>query len=134
MQEAMYATVDEVGRVVADEGIDAHFTKGGTITLARTEAQETRLLAELEEARSFGFGDEHLRRLSPAEAESVCRAIDTRMAVYTPDCAAIHPLRLAHGLAAAAQRDGVRIHEHTPVTSVEPGRVTTTKWRGPSRR
>ena len=63
MQQAMYATVDEVGRVVADEGFDCPLTKGGTITLARTEAQETRLLAELDEARSFGFGDEHLRRL-----------------------------------------------------------------------
>jgi glycine/D-amino acid oxidase-like deaminating enzyme len=127
MQQAMYATVDEVGRVVTDEGLDAQFTKGGTITLARTEAQESRLLAELEEARSFGFGDEHLRRLSSAEAGSRCRAPDTRMAVYTPDCAAIHPLRLAHGLAAAAQRRGVRVHEHTPVTAIQPGRVTTTR-------
>jgi glycine/D-amino acid oxidase-like deaminating enzyme len=127
MQRAMYATVEEIGRVVADEGLDAQFTRGGTITLARTEAQETRLLAELEEARSFGFGDEHLRLLSSAEAESRCRATGTRMALYTPDCAAIHPLRLAHGLAAATQRCGVRIHEHTPVTSIEPGRVTTTR-------
>jgi glycine/D-amino acid oxidase-like deaminating enzyme len=127
MQQAMHVTVDEVGRVVADEGFDAHWAKGGTITVARTEAQETRLLAELDEARSFGFGDEHLRRLTSAEAETRCRATGTRMAVYTPDCAAIHPLRLAHGLAASAQRRGVRIHEHTAVTKIEPGRVTTTR-------
>ena len=29
MQKAMFATVDEVGRVAADEGIDAQYHKGG---------------------------------------------------------------------------------------------------------
>jgi glycine/D-amino acid oxidase-like deaminating enzyme len=125
MQTAMYETVDEVGRVVAAEGIDAHYTKGGTVTLARTEAQEQRLADELAEARSFGFGEEHLRQLSAEEAQACCRATGTRMALYTPDCAAIHPLRLAHGLAGAVQRKGVRICEHTTVTSVERGQLTT---------
>jgi glycine/D-amino acid oxidase-like deaminating enzyme len=127
MQQAMYETVDEVGRVVAAEGIDAQFTKGGTITLARTEAHEHRLDEELAEARSFGFGEEHLRRLSADEVEPRCRATGTRMALFTPDCAAIHPLRLAHGLAGAVQRRGVRFCEHTAVTGLEPGRVTTTR-------
>jgi glycine/D-amino acid oxidase-like deaminating enzyme len=127
MQRAMHATVDEVGRVVADEDIDAHYTKGGTITLARTEAQETRLVAELEEARTFGFGEDHVRRLSAAEVEPQCRATATRMALFTPDCAAIHPLRLAHGLAGAVQRLGGQICEHTAVTALEPGRVMTTR-------
>ena len=36
---AMRATVDEVGRVAAAEGIDAHVAKGGTIALVRTPAQ-----------------------------------------------------------------------------------------------
>ena len=33
-QRAMFATVDEVGRVLEAEGIDAHFEKGGTLELA----------------------------------------------------------------------------------------------------
>ena len=127
MQQAMHETLDEVGRVVATEGIDAHFTKGGTITLARTEAQEHRLVDELAEARSFGFGEEHLRRLPAEEVEPRCRATATRMALFTPDCAALHPLRLAHGLAGAVQGRGVRICEHTAVTGLEPGRVATTR-------
>ncbi len=127
MQRAMHATVDEVGRVVAAEGIDAQFAKGGTVTLARTEAQERRLADELAEARSFGFGDDHLRQLTAAEVEPRCRATGVRMALFTPDCAAIHPLRLVHGLAAAALRGGARICEHTAVMAVEPRRVTTTR-------
>ena len=39
---AMRDTVDEVGRVLAAEGIDAHWAKGGTITLVRSPAQLTR--------------------------------------------------------------------------------------------
>ncbi len=127
MQQTMHETVDEVGRVVAAEGIDAHFTKGGTITLARTEAQERRLVEELAEARSFGFGEEHLRRLSADEVQPRCRATGTRMALFTPDCAAIHPLRLVHGLAGAVQGRGVRICEHTAVTGLESGRLRTTR-------
>ena len=38
MLRAMQDTVGEVGRVVADEGIDAHWQQGGTLTLARTGA------------------------------------------------------------------------------------------------
>lgn len=36
MHEAMAATVDEVGAICANEEIDAHFHKGGTIVLARS--------------------------------------------------------------------------------------------------
>jgi glycine/D-amino acid oxidase-like deaminating enzyme len=54
-----------------------------------------------------------------------CRATNARTAVYSPHCAAVHPLRLAHGIARAAQRRGVRIHEGTGVTALAPSRVET---------
>ena len=58
MQRAMHATVDEVGRVVAAEGIDAQYAKGGTITLARTAAAGAAAVATSSPSRaSFGFGD-----------------------------------------------------------------------------
>jgi hypothetical protein len=34
MQEAMFATVDEVGKAAAEEGIDCHYAKGGYLHLA----------------------------------------------------------------------------------------------------
>ncbi len=46
-------------------------------------------------------------------------------ATYTPDCAALHPLRLARGLADSLVRRGVRIHEHSRVTELLPGRAVT---------
>ena len=55
MRRAMNATVAEVGRVVAAEGIDAHWRQGGTVVLARTPVQ-------LERARAAVAADAALRR------------------------------------------------------------------------
>lgn len=43
----------------------------------------------------------------------------------TPHCAALDPARLVRGLAAAVAARGVDIHEQTPVTAIERGRVNT---------
>jgi glycine/D-amino acid oxidase-like deaminating enzyme len=44
---------------------------------------------------------------------------------YTPDCARVHPVKLARGLASAVERQGTTIHEHTPALSLQPGLVRT---------
>jgi gamma-glutamylputrescine oxidase len=44
-------------------------------------------------------------------------------AVHYPRAIAIHPLNYALGLAAAAERDGARIFEHTPALSIDPAGV-----------
>src|SRR6266496_6845610 len=56
MYRAMQQTVDEVGRVTAVEGIDCHWSKGGTVQLARSGPQWERASAEVGQARAFGFG------------------------------------------------------------------------------
>nr|WP_157344680.1 FAD-binding oxidoreductase [Nocardioides sp. MAH-18] len=122
---AMRATVDEVLRAADAEGIDAQAAKGGTIALARNRAQWSRARAEVAHARAWGRGDDDVRLLGRGEAAAVLRATGTRGATYTPDCAAIHPARLARGLADAVERRGVTIHEGTRVTAIEPRRVRT---------
>ena len=123
----MIATVDEIGTVLAGEDDDAGFHKGGTISFARTPAQERRLAANIDEARSFGLGPDDLAWLSADEVGEHCRAMSVRAAAYTPHCAVVHPLRLAHAVAGAAQRRGVRIHEETAALAIEPRRVTTAR-------
>jgi glycine/D-amino acid oxidase-like deaminating enzyme len=123
--QAMRGSVDEVLRVATEEGIDAHGAKGGTISLARSEPQWARARAEVEHARSWGRGEDDLRLLDAGEAQAVLAATRVLGATYTPDCAAIHPARLVRGLAEAVERRGVVLHERTPVTAIEPGRVTT---------
>lgn len=122
---AMRASVDEVARAAAAEGIDAQLAKGGTIDLARSPAQLARARTEVEHARAWDRGDDDLRLLDRAEAEVVVRASGTVGATYTPDCAALHPARLVRGLARAVERRGVRVLERTPVTAIAPGRCQT---------
>jgi glycine/D-amino acid oxidase-like deaminating enzyme len=122
---ALFATVDEVGAVAAAEGIDCHWAKGGTLHLARTPEQWERARAEVAHARHWGFGEEHVRLLSGAEAAAEAGATGLLGATFTPHCAAIHPARLVRGLALAAERLGVTIYEGTAVTSLEPGLVRT---------
>ena len=120
---AMRATVDEVSRVAAVEGIDAHVAKGGTIALARSRAQWSRARAEVAEARAWDRDEDDLRLLDRTEAAAILRGSGTVGATYTPDCAAIHPARLVRGLAEAVERRGVTIYERTRVQAIRPGRV-----------
>jgi glycine/D-amino acid oxidase-like deaminating enzyme len=123
--QAMRATVDEVARAAAAEGIDAQLAKGGTITLARTRAQWSRAQREVAEARAWDRDQGDVRLLDRDAALGILNAAGTLGATYTPDCAALHPARLVRGLAEAVERRGVRIYERTRATSVEPRVVRT---------
>jgi len=116
MYRTLADTVDEVGRVAAAEDIDCDFAKGGTISLARSPAQ-------LRRARSAHGLDETF--LDADAARAVCAATDVLGGTYSPHCAALQPAALVRGLAAAADRRGVRIHEGTRVTALRPGEVVT---------
>jgi glycine/D-amino acid oxidase-like deaminating enzyme len=129
MQAAMHATVDEVGRVAAAEGIDCQFAKGGWVHLATAPLHLARLHHQIDEARRFGFGEEDLRWLELDEAAAMVRATGVLGAAFTPHCAAIQPARLVRGLASVVERRGVAIHEGTSVRSLGPGVVDTDRGR-----
>jgi glycine/D-amino acid oxidase-like deaminating enzyme len=124
---AMEATVREVGRVVAAEGIDCSFHQGGTVVLARTPAQLERTHAEVAEARERGIDESGLALLSPSDARDRIGATDVLGGTFNPHCAAVDPARLVRGLADVVERRGVRILEQTEVTALGPGVVTTTR-------
>jgi glycine/D-amino acid oxidase-like deaminating enzyme len=115
MFAALAETVDEVGRVAALEGIDCHFAKGGTLTLARSPAQLRRAQASGEE-----FLDADATR-------ALCNAEGVLGGTYNPHCAAIQPALLVRGLADVVATGGVTIYEDTPVTRLSEGRVQTTR-------
>ena len=119
LHRAMFATVSEVGRVLDAEGIDAGYHRGGTVTLARSEPQLARLRADVATAYARGWKEGDLRVLDQAEAASLLDARGSLGGAFTPHCAAVHPTRLVRGLAAAVERRGVAIFEHTPVLAIE---------------
>ena len=122
---AMRATVDELITVAAAEGIDADVAKGGTIVVARTPTQWRRAVAEVDDARTWGLGEDEMALLDEASAKARLNAADTLGATYTPDCAAVHPAKLARGLARVVRELGVAIYEGTTVTGLAPHLVTT---------
>ena len=120
MRAAMRDTVDEVGEVVAEEGIACDWVKGGTVTLARTPAQLARARAEAAHS-----GTDEVALLGPGEASALVGASGVLGATVTPDCARVQPARLVRGLATAVERRGGRIVESTTARAIGPGRVET---------
>lgn len=129
LHRAMAETVTEVGRIAGAEGIDAHYRRGGTITLARSAPQLDRLRDEVDQARERGFAEDDLRLLEPDEARAHLDATGVVGGIFTPHCAAIHPARLVHGLARAVEARGVDIFEHTRVEAIVPGAALTRAGR-----
>jgi glycine/D-amino acid oxidase-like deaminating enzyme len=116
----MRATVDEVGRVCAEQGIDAGFHRGGVLRVARGRHEEPSLRAHWDELCALGLAEGHAWLDVAALAERV-RVGDGRAAVFSPHAAVVHPGRLVRGLAAAVERAGATIWERTPVRDVLPG-------------
>ena len=119
---AMAQSVDEVGRVLRAEGIDADYARGGTIVLARSDAQLHRARDEADEHTRFGL---ELNLLDAGAARERLDAMNVLGATFTPHCAAVHPAKLVRGLARTVESRGARIHERTRAQSIDPHRVTT---------
>ncbi|MEV6171511.1 FAD-dependent oxidoreductase [Streptomyces sp. NPDC051954] len=122
-QRAMNESVDEIIAVAAREDIDAHIVKGGTLRVARTPAQATRLRHKTEADHEWGVTDAVM--LTPEEAADRIRIADVTAAAWTPHCARLQPAALVQGLAETVVRLGVTLYEKSPVTVIEPGRAVT---------
>jgi len=125
LQRALFETVNEVGRVVGREGIDCHWAKGGTLNLATAPVHERHLRAEAGRWAALGFDEKDIRWLDAPESNQHVRSPKNRGALFSPHCAAVHPLRLVTGLAAAVEKQGVDLYGETPATGIEKGRVLT---------
>jgi glycine/D-amino acid oxidase-like deaminating enzyme len=125
MRRAMVDTVDEVGRVARDEGIECDFSRGGTLLFARDTAQRAAATADVDAARDFGVDGLELVT-SGTHDDPRSRALSATgslAAVFDPACASLQPARLVRGLARVVESLGVRIVEETEVLDWAPGRV-----------
>ncbi len=125
LRRAMFETVDEVGRFLAEHEIDADFVKGGHLSVALNEPQALRLRDGVRRSREQGLGEQDLRELSPADLEDRLRVAGALIATYSPHVARVHPAKLLVGLATAVERLGVTIHEGTPVSEIRPRSALT---------
>jgi glycine/D-amino acid oxidase-like deaminating enzyme len=120
---ALFDSVADVGAIARAEGIDCDWAHGGVLTVARTDFQDGYARSEVEQAKALGLTDDDIRYLDRDEARGMLDATDVVSGVWHAHGAAIHPAKLVHGLAAAAERRGVVIYEDTPVDAFEPHRI-----------
>jgi glycine/D-amino acid oxidase-like deaminating enzyme len=132
---AMIDSVDDIGQVTRQEGIDAHYAHGGALLIARAEYDLPRLEESFEEYRAIGLED-RVALLDAEQTAARMRVADAVGACWLREGAAIQPARLARGLARAVERRGGRIVEETTVTDYagSPPRLFTDRGEVRARR
>jgi glycine/D-amino acid oxidase-like deaminating enzyme len=117
---AMAESVDEVGRALVEEGIDADYRKGGVLRVALGRHQAPALEAALAAYAEIGLGA-RWTRLNADEVRARVRVAGVRGGLFSADCARVHPGKLVRGLARAVERRGATIYEGTEATGFVPG-------------
>ena len=98
-------------------GEDAWLSEGGMLKVSTTPAQDASVDAAVAAARAAGRPEE----AEPVEEPGISPVF--RRGVFYRDGATVHPGRLVRALRRAALDAGVRLHEHTRVTGIGPGRL-----------
>lgn len=117
---AMIDSLDDIERVTREEGIDAHFSRGGALNIARAGYDLPKLEDSWRDYHAIGLED-HVALLDAAETAERIRVRDAVGSFLMKEGARVQPARLARGLARAVERRGGRIVEGTTVTDYEGG-------------
>jgi glycine oxidase len=108
------AMFDELLSVFAAAGVEVHYRSVGLLEVALNAAELRGLEAQFERRRAEPgvrwLAGAEARRLEPELSEK------TEAAILTSGIRYLDPRRLTQAFAAAAQREGVTIREHEPVT------------------
>ena len=94
--------------------IDAAVTRPGLLTVSNGPEQDVRIRQDLAAAARLGLDD--VAPLNAAECRAMVAAEGVRMGHFEPNALLVDPAALAFGLAEAAERRGVTIYEHSPMT------------------
>jgi glycine/D-amino acid oxidase-like deaminating enzyme len=109
--------LDAIGRTIDELGIDCDWRRSGDLAVAVEPWQEQDLI------EAAALMREHGREVTLLDAEQVQARVNSptfRAGLFDPvETAIVDPARLAWGLAKACEALGVRIHEQTPVTSID---------------
>jgi glycine/D-amino acid oxidase-like deaminating enzyme len=124
---AMQQTVDEIGEVCDKEGIDCHFKKGGTLTVATRHFDVPLMQQSIKAHQSLGFDAEDFIWLDADESKRRVNMQPNHGALYTPHCASIHPAHLVKGLGRVLRERGVNIYEQTAVSRINPSELVTSR-------
>ncbi|HWG57222.1 MAG TPA: FAD-dependent oxidoreductase [Gaiellaceae bacterium] len=121
---ASSAIVPAVREFCSSRGEDVWLREGGLLKVAASAAEAAAVDASVAAARELGVPDEAVP-LGEDEVRARCDSPRFRRGVLFRDGATVQPARLALALERAAIDAGVIVHERTPVTRLEPHRLST---------
>jgi glycine/D-amino acid oxidase-like deaminating enzyme len=107
---------------------DVWLRESGMLEVSASPAQDAAIERRVEAARRLGVEEEAVP-LSAAELERRIRSPRFRRGVYFRKAATVQPARLVRALRRRALDAGVRIHERTRATRIEPGLVQLERGR-----
>ncbi|NKB38400.1 MAG: FAD-dependent oxidoreductase [Gammaproteobacteria bacterium] len=125
LKDLMFDTVKQIGLVTEKEGIDCHYERSGCLEVAVLPVHLKRLQNEWAHLNSLGLAGEHYNWLNEKEVRNLFNIDKALAGIHLQHCAAVHPARLARGLADCLESLGVKIYEHSPVEKIEGQLVTT---------
>jgi glycine/D-amino acid oxidase-like deaminating enzyme len=126
---AVENTIDEMAEQISRYGIDCDWVKGGLLMVATNPGQQERLHADLDAAAAMGLTDT-IRHVEREELRGRVHSPTYLEGVWEQGCAVLHPTKLVRGLARAAVRAGVRLHQGTPALAIEDdGTIVTPHGR-----
>jgi glycine/D-amino acid oxidase-like deaminating enzyme len=115
-------SVSFIGRWCEEEGVDAHYRRGGYLEVSTCTAQDGAWSRALGEAERLGAGEAAGFELSAEQVRARCDSPRFRAGALFGAAASVDPARLALGLRERVIEAGVRIYEHSAITGVDrPG-------------
>jgi glycine/D-amino acid oxidase-like deaminating enzyme len=107
---------------------DVWLTEGGMLMVSASPAQDSAIDNAISVARDVGAEEQAIALDADGVAERI-RSPVFRSGVFFPEGATVHPGRLVIALRRAAIDAGVDLREHSPVSAVRDGFVTTPQGR-----
>ncbi|MGH3728027.1 MAG: NAD(P)/FAD-dependent oxidoreductase [Micromonosporaceae bacterium] len=121
---AVARSILEIGRFCRQHGIEADFQNNGLLQVVTDSKQLARMELQVKRARRAGMGG----ALTVLDQEQAQERIGSPavLGALRVSGALVNPHRLVRGLTRVVREQGVRIHEQTPVQTVER---TSDGWR-----
>ncbi|MBO9534232.1 MAG: FAD-dependent oxidoreductase [Solirubrobacteraceae bacterium] len=124
-QGVLVDAVSEIADVIARDELGLPPRLAGSITIARSAAEEQRLHARRAADEHYGWPADGHAWLEPDEVRERIGATGVRGALESRPCGTLDPVRLITKLAARVEALGGTVHERSPVVSVEPRLLRT---------
>lgn len=118
--QASEESVDQIGRLCEEQGIDAWYRRAGYLNVSTSPAQDGAWLENTGAMAAAGVDDD-FELLDQAALSTICASPRFRGGVKYRAAATVQPARLAFGIRKALIDAGVNLFENSPVIAVEDG-------------